>query len=64
MRLLVIADDLTGASETGVHFAETGLATEVFVDIEHACDPPGSAAQVCVVDTESRHLASGAADRR
>ena len=52
--LLIIADDFTGALDTGVQFAAYGAATRVMVkdQVDFAsCD-----AQVLVVDTETRHL--------
>lgn len=54
--LLIIADDFTGALDTGVQFAASGLKTRVVVDPRtdlEACD-----VQVLVVDTETRHLAA------
>jgi len=58
--LLVIADDLTGASETGAQFAGAGLPTVVSIDPE----PTDDAARVRVVDTESRHVSPEEAARR
>lgn len=52
--LLIIADDFTGALDTGVQFALRGIQTKVVVDPEvdfTSCD-----AKVLVVDTETRHL--------
>ena len=52
--LLIIADDFTGALDSGVQFAAYGAATRVMVkdQVDFAsCD-----AQVLVVDTETRHL--------
>ena len=52
--LLIIADDFTGALDTGVQFAAHGIRTRVVVDPEvdfGSCD-----ADVLVVDTETRHL--------
>jgi uncharacterized protein YgbK (DUF1537 family) len=63
-RLLVIADDLTGALDTGVQFARAGVRTKV-VTLGHlarvlrSCGEP-----VLVVDTESRHLAADQAGSR
>lgn len=57
--LLIIADDFTGALDTGVQFADCGARTRVVVypDIDLSdCD-----ADVLVVDTESRHLTAGEA---
>ena len=52
--LLIIADDFTGALDTGVQFAAHGIRTRVVVepDVDFTID----AAQVLVVDTETRHL--------
>lgn len=54
--LLIIADDLTGANDTGVQFAKQGL--EVLVSLHHDQDLQTLAhhCQVLVVNTESRHL--------
>jgi uncharacterized protein YgbK (DUF1537 family) len=62
--LLVIADDLTGANDTGVQFARRGVTTLVSVD--PAIDPPALAPDitVLVVDTETRHLSPSKAARR
>lgn len=56
IELIVLADDLTGALDTGVQFAKAGISTEVVTiqnllanDIEN---PP----RVLVIDLESRHL--------
>jgi D-threonate/D-erythronate kinase len=62
--LLVIADDLTGALDTGVQFARAGVRTKVVTHghlarVLQACGEP-----VLVVDTESRHLAADQAGSR
>jgi D-threonate/D-erythronate kinase len=56
-KLLVIADDLTGALDTGVKLSLAGVRTKVvthghFARVLRSCEEP-----VLVVDTESRHLA-------
>ena len=54
-KLLVIADDFTGALDTGVQFAAVGAATRVVTGAD--CDwDQMEAVQVLVVDTESRHM--------
>ncbi|MFO7957974.1 MAG: four-carbon acid sugar kinase family protein [Candidatus Brocadiia bacterium] len=53
--LLVIADDLTGATETGAQFARIGLSVEVTVRRGGSIDA-GGGPRVLVADTESRHL--------
>jgi uncharacterized protein YgbK (DUF1537 family) len=55
---LVIADDLTGACDAGVQFAQRGLATSVML----ARDAPPAGARVVAVNTESRHLEEDAAE--
>ena len=52
--LLIIADDFTGALDTGVQFAARGARTEVVVDPQ--IDFSACGADVLVVDTETRHL--------
>ena len=51
-RLVVIADDLTGASDAGVTFADRGLRTTVWLD--HSTPLDELDADVLVVDTDSR----------
>lgn len=55
-RLLIIADDFTGALDTGVQFASYGAATCVVTgpDCDHL--KLRDCCQVLVVDAESRHL--------
>ncbi len=58
IKLLVIADDLTGALDAGVHFAERGITTEVnpvFNETRKGIQPDGSV-EVVVINTESRHI--------
>ena len=57
--LLMIADDFTGALDTGVQFAACGIPTRVVVDPE--IDFASIHAKVLVVDTETRHLPAGQA---
>lgn len=54
IHLLIIADDFTGALDTGVQFAAHNIKTRVVVDLN--VDFTGREAGVLVVDTESRHL--------
>ncbi len=58
IKLLVIADDLTGAIDAGVHFAERGITTRVIpvftpeipnVNLDESVE-------VVVINTESRHI--------
>ncbi len=64
IQLLVIADDLTGAIDTGVQFARQGLATLVTLDLEPDFRSLSPGLRVLVADTESRHLDPGEAARR
>lgn len=52
--LLIIADDFTGALDTGVQFAAHGISTRVVVDLD--VDFIAQDVKVLVVDTETRHL--------
>lgn len=54
IHLLIIADDFTGALDTGVQFAAHGIRTRVVVDPQ--VDFTAQEAGVLVVDTETRHL--------
>ena len=55
MRLAVIADDLTGAMDTGVQFAKIGISTSVITFDELAnLDVNKDEISVLSVDTESR----------
>ena len=53
IRILVLADDLTGALDTGVRFAACGAVTLV---VRSGAPVPAAAPEVMVVDTETRHL--------
>lgn len=59
--LLVLADDATGALDTGVQFARNGIST--FVALRTDAEPP-KGARVLVVDTDSRHDAPEIAARK
>ena len=56
MKLLVIADDYTGALDTGVQFAARSISTVVSSNLVTNAD-------VVVVDTDTRHLSPQAAYR-
>lgn len=62
MRLGVLADDLTGAFDTGVQFSNWGLQVEVL--LKNADDVFVGNADVVVVDTESRECSREEAYRR
>lgn len=59
MRVIVIADDLSGAAELGAVALELGLTAEVQTDFD-----PSSTADVCLIDTDSRWCAPESAVRR
>ncbi|MFI5339177.1 MAG: four-carbon acid sugar kinase family protein [Candidatus Methylomirabilales bacterium] len=63
VRLGVIADDLTGANDTGVQFARQGARTIVPLDW-HDLTSLGRHADVLVLSTNSRGLPPGAAAQR
>jgi len=50
----VVADDLTGANDTGVQFKKCGMETIVLIDINNIKNVI-SIAEVIVIDTESRN---------
>ena len=52
--LLVIADDLTGALDSGVQLAQKGQRVLVSLDCEHGMEQAAQA-DVIVIDSESRH---------
>lgn len=54
VKMLIIADDFTGALDTGVQFAARGAATRVVTDL--AYDFAGADAEVLVLVAETRHL--------
>jgi D-threonate/D-erythronate kinase len=61
-RIAVIADDLTGATDTGVQFAKRGLQTIVLMGTEL---PPGAIEEnVVVMDSQSRSLTPDEAYRK
>ncbi len=62
VKLLVIADDLTGANDTGVQFARRGVPTFVTTDTDFSFY--GGMFEVVVIDTESRHLDAAQAVER
>ena len=54
--LLIIADDFTGALDTGVQFAASGTATRVVTDIQFDYGQVDEKVSVLVMDAETRHL--------
>ena len=56
VKLLIIADDFTGALDTGVQFAAGGAETRVVTNVEYNFESAGEEVQVLVLDAETRHL--------
>ena len=56
VKLLIIADDFTGAEDTGVQLAKYGIVTFVTTDFTSCFQNLNQDAEVLVVDTESRYL--------
>lgn len=61
IRLLIIADDFTGALDTGVQFAACGAATRVITDRAADLSHYAESCEVLVVDAETRHLSAAEA---
>ena len=58
LKLLILADDLTGALDTGVKFSALGIETKVVVARDFDFASLDSSTRVLVMDVETRHLAS------
>lgn len=56
--LLIIADDFTGALDTGVKFAASGASVQVVTDYDYEFVRAGKQVQVLVMDAETRHISS------
>lgn len=54
--LLVVADDFTGALDTGIQFAQQGIETRVFYREFRGAVNPDCKTPVVVIDSETRHL--------
>ena len=61
IKLLVIADDFTGALDTGVQFTACGAVTRVVTRVWDGYDSLASSVQVLVIDAETRHLSKAEA---
>ena len=59
--LLIIADDFTGALDTGVQFAAAGAGVRVVTDIRYDYRKSQPGVRVLVMDAETRHLDGRAA---
>lgn len=56
VKLLIIADDFTGALDTGVQFSKMGIDTMVTAIIDENLIALDKETEVLVIDTESRYL--------
>ncbi|MFV0414047.1 MAG: four-carbon acid sugar kinase family protein [Oscillospiraceae bacterium] len=56
VKLLILADDFTGAFDTGIQFASRGAATTVVTKPEYDFALVEQSAEVLVMVTETRHL--------
>lgn len=56
MKLLILADDFTGALDTGVQFAARGAVTRVVTDPDYDFSGTEEGVQVLVAAAETRHL--------
>ena len=61
MKILIIADDITGSLDTGAKFSARGLSTEIFgiEDFEQKLNKCTS--DVAVINSETRHVTEGEA---
>lgn len=64
IKLVIIADDLTGALDTGVQFSKKNMSTIVTTDLNFNFEDICKEADVVVVDTESRHIPAAEAKER
>ena len=67
VKILILADDFTGAMDTGIQFADRGIRTQVVIAQEVDYDKLPESVEVLVMDIESRALApslAGAMVRR
>ena len=54
--ILLIADDFTGALDTGIQFAKCGLKTKVVTTLAYDFTRTDDVVSVLVIDAETRHL--------
>ncbi|MEI7025563.1 four-carbon acid sugar kinase family protein [Paenibacillus sp. y28] len=64
MKLAIIADDLTGASDSGVQFARCGLHVSVMLGPLSGAGPKPPQGDVLVLDTDSRSASAESAYHR
>lgn len=63
-RIGILADDLTGASDTGLQFRQAGLRTWVVTRLPQAPEATPGDVEVLSINTASRHLAPDQASER
>ena len=56
VKLLIIADDFTGALDTGIQFVNKGIATQVFTKMPEAIWDIDESTEVLVIDSETRPM--------
>ncbi|WP_062238444.1 four-carbon acid sugar kinase family protein [Fictibacillus sp. FJAT-27399] len=61
MQLFILADDLTGANDSGVQLSKQGFRSIVWLDLSQS---PDAAADVAIYDTDSRALGEKEACKR
>ncbi len=54
--LLILADDFTGALDTGVQISKTGARTVVLTDPHADLERFADETEVLVIDAETRHI--------
>jgi uncharacterized protein YgbK (DUF1537 family) len=64
LQVTVIADDLTGALDTGTPFVDAGLSVAVAIEVDAIADALANGCDVVVVNTASRALPEEEAARR
>lgn len=58
VKMLIIADDITGALDTGIQFAKRGIRTQIFTEGKLNESDIKTDTEVIVVDSESRPMAA------
>lgn len=56
VKLVIIADDFTGALDTAVQFASDGANTKVIIDRDYKINEINEEVEVLVINAETRHL--------
>ena len=56
VKLLIIADDFTGALDTGIQFKKRGISTQIFTKTRIEDNEIETDTEVLVIDSESRPL--------